>query len=508
MRKIDYEKDAILIKQYLYEKLSHISCHEFYLNFSNLSCDLRPFIESNYYDYINVNYIDVKDLELDKEVSGHFTTLNRSYINKYTWIKREELLNLLKEESKDPSYSLSPSIKNYLLSEGMEEKDIDKITNKWIEFKTLNAFSFPKNKDCINAPLATKINEDIAPKIATLNLNSDFNYDFHLSIKSKKKKNYYYGRAYSSTTFTKNDIEEKKINYWDKVVEDEVERECRSAVFSSIEKEGYFIIDLGDMSSSFPNVLNCIKTGRYEDIDFHSRVASLYGIDRSIAKMSAVRCCFNCRKVDILYGLLDKVDCEKITNEIKEMEESGVFIFKNKKILLNRGRKVRDAHEFFSSRKENIFFKYCNDFLTSYDACHEIYRNDLAPSDLSLLTSAIEINVIYDAYKKGFKIVNAFDHAYLITKNKEDWYDWKGEYAKTAERLVELYFKDYEKEEGRKTCRRSIARLGVGFRNALKEEVRNWIKEHDYDIDAAAKHFNWYGQEKYYWKQLIKKGKI
>lgn len=516
MKKLNFTKDALLINQYLYEKLRRSRKYEFYLNFSDISCDLRPYIEANYFDYINVNYIDDSyDLYIDLEARKHLNMLGRDYINRYTWIKRDECLDLLKEESAQPDYILRPSIKNYLVDAGMKEKDVEKIKNSWLEFKSLNSFSMPKNKDCVNADLATKIKDDLAPKIAALNLNddNDFSYNFNLTIKSKKKKNYYSGRAYSNVAFTKNDLEDKYKNYWDKVIIDE--RECRSDYFKSLEKDGYYVIDLGDMSSNFPNMLNCIKTGKYEDIDFHSKIANEYGISRSIAKMAAVRCCFNCRKVDILYGLLDKADCNKIKEELKEMEESGIFHFKNGKILLNRGRKVKDAHEFFSSRKDNSFFNYAANFLTSWDACHEIYKNDLAPSDLSMLTSAVEINVIYDAYEKGFKIVNAYDHAYLITKNKDDRYDWKGEYAKTAERLVKLYYSnDYEVKE--RISRNSVAQTGLrgktglkkGMKNALKEEIRSWIREHDYDIDAAAEHFNWYAQEKYYWNKLIRTGKI
>lgn len=497
MKKLDFIKDEKLIKQYLYDKLRAQPKYEFYLNFSNISRDLRPYIEANYFDYINVNYINDLDLNINYETRKHLNMLGRDYVNRYTWIKRDECLELLKKESEDPNYKLKPAVKDYLLAWNIKEKTIKNITNKWKELRALEILSFTK-KDCVNSELAMRIHDDVAPKILELNGDKD-TFNFKISVKKKNNIKYYSGRAYTGLCYTKNDLENKYKNYWDKVIIDE--RERRSDYFKSLEEDGYYVIDLGDMSSNFPNMLNCIKTGKYEDLDFHSKIANEYGISRSIAKMAAVRCCFNCRKVDILYGLLDKVDCKKITNELKEMEESGIFHFKNEKILLNRGRKVRDAHEFFSSHKDNSFFNYAANFLTSWDACHEIYKNDLAPSDLSMLTSAVEINVIYDAYEKGFNIVNAYDHAYLIAKNKDDWYDWKGEYAKTAERLVKLYYSnDYEIKE--RMSRGSIARIGTVSPNK-KMEVRYWLKDHNYDFDAAAKEFHWSAPLKCYWKKQI-----
>lgn len=516
MKRLNEEKDYLFIAQYLYNKLKHVGKFSFYMNFSDISYDLRPFIEANYFDYINVNYEEITDSVSIKsrDVIKRLNMLHRSYINKYTWVRRDALLDILKQESKE-DYYLRDSIKSYLIENGIRNEDLMRIDNRFKEWKTLNALSIPNNKSCINADLAIKIKRDIGPKIASLNLNDDneFNYNFNVVIKSKRNRNYYSGRAYNDVCYTRNDLEEKRHNYWEKVIEDN--RENRSAYFNELEKEGYYIIDLGDMSSNFPNMLNCIKTGIYEDKDFHSVVAAENGISRSIAKMASVRCCFNCRKIDILYGLLDNADVSKLSNEIKVMDKSGIFLIKDDKISLKRGRKLTEAHEFFNSRKENAFFSYCNDFLTSWDACHNIYKNDLAPSDLSMLTSAVEVNVIYDAHLKGYKIINAFDHAYLITKNKDDYYDWKGEYKKTAERLVKYYYSNTDEVVQVLTTRNSAAlkgKIGVGIKkgtkNALKEEVRNYLKETNYDIEAAAKHFNWKPQWKYYWKKLIKEHKI
>lgn len=518
MRRLDFnkEKDKLFIKQYLYAKLKHVDRYNFYLNFSDISQDLRPYIEANYFDYININYEDLSELTIDEKSLKNLNMLHRNYINRYTWVFREQLLDILKEESKE-DFKLNAARKSWFIDKGMKENDVAKITNSFLEWKTAKSLTMPNDKDCENEVLAKNVFNDIAKKIVELNLNDDIgiDYNFNLTVKTKKKKNYFSGRAYSGIALTKNDLEEKYKNEWDKETKDG--RLNRSEFFDCLKNKGYFIIDLGDMSSNFPNILNCIKTGIYEDLDFHSKVAAENNISRSIAKMAAVRCCFNCRKVDILYGLLDKADLSKLANEIKEMEESGIFVIKDNKVSLKKGRKIKEAHEFFNDNKDNKFFSYCNDFLTSWDVCHEVYKNELAPSDLSLLTSAVEINVIYDAYKKGLKIVNAYDHAYLITKNENDYYDWKGEYKKWAEEVVKYYNKDVSEFNGR--SRKSIVHIGdhrtekksvlkIGMKNALKTEIRNYLKENNYDIEKAAAKYNWKPQWKYYWKKLIKEGKI
>lgn len=513
MKRLNENKDELFIKQYLYNKLLHVDKYSFYCNFSDISYDLRPYIESNYFDYVNVNYEDINDTYADDATLKHLNMLHRSYINKYTWVRRNELLELLKRESSEPNYVLHTEVKDYLVQNGLDSRYINKINNRFKEWKTLNAYTMPKNKDCTNSELALAIKDDIASKIVALNMDNEeigIDYNFNLIIKSKKNKNYYSGRAYNNVCYTRNDLEKKHKNYWDKEIEDN--RECRSDYFKLLEERGFYVIDLGDMSSNFPNMLHCIKTGTYEDIDFHSKIATENGISRAIAKMAAVRCCFNCKKVDVLYGLLDKADISTLSTEIKTMEESGIFCIKDGKVGLCRGRKLSEAHEFFNNKKDNAFFSYCNDFLTSWDVCHNVYKNDLAPSDLSMLTSAVEVTVIYNAMQKGFRIVNAFDHAYLITKNKDDYYDWKGEYKKTAEELVSKYKNQVIVKNGKSRC--AISKVGIfnnvkrGDKIALKLEVRNFLKEHNYDIEVAAEHFNWKPQWKYYWKKLVKEGKI
>ena len=80
------------IKQYLYNKLKHVDRYEFTLNFSDISMDLRPYIESNYFEYINVVY------DSDVFINEHTNMLHRNYVNRYVWVRRDELLSLLKKE--------------------------------------------------------------------------------------------------------------------------------------------------------------------------------------------------------------------------------------------------------------------------------------------------------------------------------------------------------------------------------------------------------------------------
>lgn len=435
-------KDIKFIEQYLYNKFIHSAKSKgFFLNFSDISHDLSGFIGRNYSDYIATKKIPLTEVPtLTPDTLKKLKMLHRDSLTEYNWTNREDLLANLKEIYNDPDYCLKETKKQRLLDAGVSEKAIAKIKNDYVEWKSFEQLRFREKKNCINDAIATFIFYDITPKIVELNLDDDdlgLEYNFNLKVKNKNKMYYYSGRAFNNMCFTRNDLEPREKNPWDKTIVDQ--RENRSEYFKKLEELGYYIIDLGDMSSNFPNMLNCIKTGKYEDIDFHSIVAEENGISRKVAKMAAVRCCFNSRKIDVLYGLLDGVDLDKIKYELDEMESSGIFYIENNKLRLKKGMKVSDAHEFFSERSDNEFFKYCCDFLTSWDACNVKYKNNLAPSDLSLITSAVEINIIYEALQKGFKIVNAYDHAYLISKNKNDFYDWKGNYKKWAEKLAKLF---------------------------------------------------------------------
>ena len=274
-------------------------------------------------------------------------------------------------------------------------------------------------------------------------------------------------------------------------------------------------VDLGDMSSNLPNLINCLKTGKYTNEDFHTKVAKENGISRNVAKMASIRCCFNATKVDILQGLLHGVNMTLVAKELEMMRESGLFYWNKKgELKIQKGRTLEECHEFFSNNTSNEFFNYCNDMLTSWDACHATYHNNYCPSLLAEFSSAIETSIIKEAAEKGIFIVNAYGHGYCL--NGID-YDWKGKYKEWSERLLPGLLEAMEKDklgavQEKKRSIQSMNMLGKqnskGKQNAAKNEVREFIKTHNYDINLAQKQFGWDSDKKAYWNRLIKQGKI
>ena len=146
----------------------------------------------------------------------------------------------------------------------------------------------------------------------------------------------------------------------------------------------------------YPNLVNCLRTGEYTNEDFHTKISQEYCISREIAKMAAVRCCFNCKKTDILYDLLSVDNLN--SSEIERMKESGLFIIDNKTIKIANGHNITEIHEFFSDNKDDGFFNYCNNFLTSWDVCSIVYKNNYPPSLLAEYSSIIGMNALRKEY--------------------------------------------------------------------------------------------------------------
>lgn len=489
------------IKQYLYNKLKHVDRYDFTLNFSDISMDLRPYIESNYFEYINVVY------DSDVFINEHANMLHRNYVNRYVWVRRDELLSLLKKETESIPYKMNDVKRKFFIENGVRPEYVEKISSSFMEWKASQGLNV-NLKEAVNKNLAQNVLNSIAPKVAELNIddNLGLDYDFHVTLKSSRKRSYYSGRAYNSLCFTKNDLEEKNLPYWTNPSCSS--RTKRSDFFNSLKKKGYVVTDLGDMSSNFPNLLNCIKTGIYEDKDFHSIIAQENGISRSIAKMASVRCCFNSKKIDIIYGLLDGVDLSKIENEIKMLQESGRFFIRDGKLHLARNCTVAMAHSWFSSHiNDSEFFKYCNDFLTSWDVCSNAYKNKLAPSDLALYSSAIEISIIHEAKENGVIIVNAYDHAYALSE-KEQNYPWKERYKFWAEKLLSFFSSDCVVQDNVNWKTTKLLSRNSDNKYAFKAQVRKFLQENNYDVNLAKKQFGWTSAAACYWKKLIKEGRI
>lgn len=205
-----------------------------------------------------------------------------------------------------------------------------------------------------------------------------------------------------------------------------------------------------------PNLLYCLKTGRYTDVDFNEEVAQEYGTSKEVAEMAAVKCCFNCKKTDILQDLISCHDFNKI--ELEAMAQAGIYEISKMSLT--------DIHEFFYNNRDIPFFRYCNDYLTSWDACSLVYRNDFPPSLLAQYADIVE---------QPEELVQAV----LASIGKAEWNVEK----KTTDHCI----------------------MNCVFAMTADREVRKFLKEHNYDFYLAQKKFNWTNETRRIRKYKMKK---
>ena len=229
------------------------------------------------------------------------------------------------------------------------------------------------------------------------------------------------------------------------------------------------------MYDNIPNIINCIKTGLYSDMDFNKKIADENGINLEIALLAADDCCFNMTKKDIISRLLYKTDLATIKPEITEMLNSGIFLIKGRNLYINNGYNVSDVHEFFSDNSEgSVFFRYCLDYLTSWDACSLYYENDLCPSDIVESAYTIDLYV-----NKG-----------------------KGSYKECAELMARNFnMKNLINLENPTTKRSKHSIRWANNRYYFKCEEHDFLRAHNYDFNLAQKKFGWTRLQKYEWKR-------
>ena len=517
----------VFLDEYLFNKLQHSpKVGEFSLNFGDISYDASSYITEEFYEYINVSYKDVKDLTLEKDAFQHTSMMNKDYICSYTFTFRDRLLELLKNRIAEykKSYKMDAELKEALKNEGVNTDAIDSVYKEWIA-KRLYSIS---NKDVINFNrhygMIDKIRADlvnlnadlISRGLPTFILNPSYKKDFIYEDHKKTAADYHSFRIYNDLAITKNDIE-KGADYYKNANE-----RMRSDWINDFidQHEGFQLTDLGDMSANFPNLLYCIKNGVYLDKDFHTEIAEKYGIERRIAKLASVACCFNQTKKQVIYHIIKGADAET-----RELFMKSGMISEKTGLLKNRTSYVDLFHDWLKENAVNEYIKNSLDMLTSWEACHEEYANDLCKADLCEFSSIVEARVIIEAYKKGFIIYNAYDHGYCFNGN----YDWKGEYKKWAEeyaiefnRLMQLDRigyrnpKDYArldlhhfagkisgKISGKIGGKKKGKRNALGKRNAAKDDVFNYVIE--YGIDEAQKKYGWDKNNKAYWNRRLKK---
>ena len=218
--------------------------------------------------------------------------------------------------------------------------------------------------------------------------------------------------------------------------------------------------DIEDIGNIIPNLLYCLKTGRYTDTDFNEEVAQEYGTSKEVAEMASIKCCFNCKKTDILEDLISTHNFNKI--ELEAMKQSGIS---------GVSYDITDIHEFFYNNKDISFFRYCNDYLTSWDACSLVYKNDFPPSLLAQYACEAQADVVKQAEE--------LRPAVLASIGKIQW-----------------------KYDGKKLNYCAISACITT--NSTRKDVRDFLKENNYDFDLAQKKFNWIRQYKYFYKKSVK----
>lgn len=230
--------------------------------------------------------------------------------------------------------------------------------------------------------------------------------------------------------------------------------------------------DIDNNIPLIPNLVYCLKTGKYNNQEVEEKVSKEYGITKEVLRMACVRCCFNCKKTDILHDLLLDYDVNEL--EIKCMQDSGMFIIdkEHKTLNLANGYDITDAHDFFYNNRNIDFFKYCNDFLTSWDACSLVYKNNFPPSLLAQYCSLVQDGAVVEEA--------SLVPAVLASIGKVKW-----------------------EVKGKKLNRYGItARITA---NSLRKDVMEFLKENNYDFDLAQKKFNWIRQYKYNYKKTYKR---
>lgn len=510
------------LDEYLLNKFRYMpKVGEFRLNFSDISYDASSYIIKEFHEYIDVSYKKINEIEsLERNAFIHYTMMHKEYAAFYTFLFRDSLLELLKNRVAEykKAYKMDDELKDALNKLGIKADKIDSVYTEWLIKRPLSI----AKKDIVNYNrhygMLDKILIDfmnlnldlISRGLPTFILNPQYKKDVIYTEDGKKIKNNYCSfRIYNDLTLTKNDIE-KGTDYYKNANE-----RMRSDWINDFidQHEGFQLTDLGDMSANFPNLLYCIKNGVYLDKDFHTEIAEKYGIERSVAKLASVACCFNQTKKQVIYHIIKGADAET-----KELFMKSGMISEKTGLLKNRTSYVDLFHDWLKENAVNEYMKNSLDMLTSWEACHEEYANDLCNADLCEFSSIVEMRVIIEAYKKGFIIYNAYDHGYCFNGN----YDWKGEYKRWAEEYAaefnRLFLLDkvgdkstnYNKLNSRHFASKINCKIAgkiggkkKGKRNAAKDDVFNYVIE--YGIDEAQRKYGWDKNNKAYWNRRLKK---
>ena len=214
------------------------------------------------------------------------------------------------------------------------------------------------------------------------------------------------------------------------------------------------IITLNLHMIELPTLVYYLKTGRIlSHEELNARIAKDYGITPEVASLASIKCCFNYKKKDIIRELVQSHEFNET-----ELEHAGIDL---------NNYDVNDIHDFFHSNRDIPFFRYCDDYLTSWDIVSSIYKNDYPPSVL--------VQAVSQAEEVDITALNASVG--------------KAESINTENGLNNT----------------TILRRVINGHTI--KEVREFLEENNYDYNLAQKKFNWNRKHKSKYKQrILRKG--
>ena len=124
---------------------------------------------------------------------------------------------------------------------------------------------------------------------------------------------------------------------------------------------------------------------------------------------------------------------DKSINYENEMVKAGIKIVEP---YIRKGILTPDVIT-IKNDTHNEYVQYILDNINSALACREEYNNDLCPSDLFIIESAVETETLLYFARQGHRVGNAYDHIY--TDGTIDPVEFKAKYAENATKYIKIY---------------------------------------------------------------------
>lgn len=305
-----------------------------------------------------------------------------------------------------------------------DHKDGRKRSNYKIKSKSKD----PANKFII--PMLSAVTDNVY-QLNTIEDDMDFKFRINTGT-------YYSGRCTCCITSSKTNDPLWKIN--DMYREKEEKKSVSRAVLLKMKGLVDTNEDKYDIHAVLPNLLRAYNDpdSKFIETDCHTETMKKHNLStRNIAKLGAFRGIFNCHKSqskflhDVLYSFSPYKD--KSINYENEMVKAGIKIVEP---YIRKGILTPDVIT-IKNDTHNEYVQYILDNINSALACREEYNNDLYPSDLFIIESAVETETLLYFARQGHRVGNAYDHIY--TDGTIDPVEFKAKYAENATKYIKIY---------------------------------------------------------------------